>query len=65
MTANELVPSLEKQYQELVAELEKEQAEVAEIEACDQDYLNELKTSIAEQKCVVSSNFLTFTNVNI
>lgn len=50
MAANELVPSLEKQYQELVTELEKERAEVAEIEASDQDYLNELKISIAEQK---------------
>jgi kinetochore protein Spc7/SPC105 len=31
-------------------ELQKEQAEVVEIESCDQDYLNELKASIAEQK---------------
>ena len=31
-------------------ELEKENAEVAEIEASDQDYLNELKASIAEQR---------------
>jgi kinetochore protein Spc7/SPC105 len=31
-------------------ELELEQAEVREIEACDQVYLNELKASIAEQK---------------
>jgi kinetochore protein Spc7/SPC105 len=31
-------------------ELEQEQAEVEEIESCDQDYLNELKASIAEQK---------------
>ncbi len=33
-------------------ELQQEQAEVAEIEQCDQEYLNELKTSIAEQKYV-------------
>ena len=32
-------------------ELEREQADVAELEACDQDYLNELKDSIAEQRC--------------
>ena len=32
-------------------ELEREQADVAELEACDQDYLNELKGSIAEQRC--------------
>lgn len=31
-------------------ELEKERGEVAEIEASDQEYLNELKASIAEQK---------------
>jgi kinetochore protein Spc7/SPC105 len=31
-------------------ELELEQAEIREIESCDQDYLNELKASIAEQK---------------
>jgi len=31
-------------------ELEMEQAEIREIESCDQDYLNELKATIAEQK---------------
>ncbi|TFK41287.1 Spc7 kinetochore protein-domain-containing protein [Crucibulum laeve] len=54
-TADELVPSLEKQYEEIMAELEKEKAEVAEIEACDQDYLNELKASIAEQNIEVEA----------
>lgn len=34
-------------------ELGREQAEVAEIEESDQGYLNELKTSIAEQKFVI------------
>lgn len=31
-------------------ELEQEQADVAEIETCDQDYLSELKTEITEQE---------------
>ena len=32
--------------------LEQEQADIDEIENSDQDYLNELKASIAEQRCV-------------
>lgn len=34
----------------MIKENEKEAEEVAEIEQCDQEYLNELKTSIAEQR---------------
>jgi kinetochore protein Spc7/SPC105 len=45
-----VVPTLQQEYDEIMQELEKENAEVAEIEASDQDYLNELKASIAEQK---------------
>ena len=45
-----VVPALQQEYDEIMQELEKENAEVAEIEASDQDYLNELKASIAEQK---------------
>ena len=48
--ANSVIPDLEREYAQIMAELERERAEVAEIEACDQDYLNELKASIAEQK---------------
>jgi len=33
-----------------MAELKKDQEEVAEIESCDQEYLIELKTSLAEQR---------------
>ncbi len=58
-TAEELVPTLEKEYNEILQELEREQAEVAEIEASDQGYLNDLKVSIAEQKCVCPSHLLT------
>jgi kinetochore protein Spc7/SPC105 len=50
----DVIPGLEREYEELMRELEKEQAEVAEIEAGDQDYLNELKATIAEQKWVLS-----------
>jgi kinetochore protein Spc7/SPC105 len=49
-SGEELVAALEKEYDELLQELEHEQAEVAEIEASDQNYLNDLKDSIAEQK---------------
>lgn len=49
-SVEELVPTLDKEYNEIMQELEREQAEVAEIEASDQDYLNDLKVSIAEQK---------------
>lgn len=52
-TADEVIPSLQQQYDEIMLELEKEKAEVADIEQCDQDYLNELKASIAEQKYVL------------
>lgn len=49
-TADQVVPALQQEYEVIMEELEKENAEVAEIEASDQDYLNELKASIAEQK---------------
>jgi kinetochore protein Spc7/SPC105 len=51
--AQEILPSLRADYEQIMQELEREQAEVAEIENCDQDYLKELKTSIAEQKFVI------------
>jgi len=50
VTADEVIPALQQEYEQIVQELEMEKAEVAEIEASAQDYLNELKTSIAEQK---------------
>ena len=55
-SADGLIPELEQVYQSLTEELEREQAEVAEIESGDQDYLNELKTTVAEQKYVGSSH---------
>ena len=33
-----------------MAELKEEEQVIAEIESCDQEYLNELKTSLAEQR---------------
>ncbi|KAJ2920371.1 hypothetical protein MD484_g151, partial [Candolleomyces efflorescens] len=53
--ASQVIPDLEREYEQIMAELEREQAEVAEIEACDQDYLNELKASIAEQTIEVEA----------
>ncbi|KAF5337355.1 hypothetical protein D9611_003088 [Ephemerocybe angulata] len=55
VAASKVIPDLEREYEQIMAELEKEQAEVAEIEACDQDYLNELKASIAEQNIEVEA----------
>ncbi|KIJ21478.1 hypothetical protein PAXINDRAFT_159567 [Paxillus involutus ATCC 200175] len=45
----DMVPTLQREYDQLMEELAKEKAEVAELEGCDQDYLNELKVTIAEQ----------------
>ncbi|CAA7258736.1 unnamed protein product [Cyclocybe aegerita] len=50
-----VLPELEKEYEELMLELEQEQAEVKEIEESDQDYLNELKATIAEQNIEVEA----------
>ena len=36
-----------------MTELAKEEAEIAELEECDQNYLNELKATLAEQRCEV------------
>ncbi|KAH7883876.1 Spc7 kinetochore protein-domain-containing protein [Phlebopus sp. FC_14] len=47
--AQDMVPALQLEYDNLMQELEQEKADVAELEACDQDYLNELKATIAEQ----------------
>lgn len=47
---DEIIPVLEQEYENTMRELEQEKKEVAEIEASDQDYLNELKNTISEQK---------------
>ncbi|KAJ7169443.1 Spc7 kinetochore protein-domain-containing protein [Mycena filopes] len=52
---DEVLPALEREYEEVMRELEQQQAEVAEIENSDQDYLNELKASIAEQNVEVEA----------
>ncbi|KAJ7630550.1 Spc7 kinetochore protein-domain-containing protein [Roridomyces roridus] len=52
---DQILPALEREYEEVMRELEQEQAEVAEIEGSDQDYLNELKASIAEQNAEVEA----------
>ena len=49
---DEIIPVLKDQYEDIKRELEKEEAEVAEIDASDQDYLNDLKASIADQQYV-------------
>ncbi|KAI6019565.1 Spc7 kinetochore protein domain-containing protein [Pisolithus marmoratus] len=47
--AQSILPSLQQEYDQLMEELEQETAEIAELEACDQDCFKELKVSIAEQ----------------
>ncbi|KAG6866877.1 hypothetical protein C0991_008814 [Blastosporella zonata] len=54
-SAGDLIPALQQEYEDIMKELEKETAEVTEIEACDQEYLNELKASIAEQNIEVEA----------
>ncbi|KAG6868547.1 hypothetical protein C0993_001243 [Termitomyces sp. T159_Od127] len=54
-SAGDLIPALRLEYEEIKKELDRESAEVAEIEACDQEYLNELKASIAEQNIEVEA----------
>lgn len=64
-SADGLIPELEQEYQRLTEELEREQAEVAEIESGDQDYLNELKATVSEQKYVGSSHFLPYSKLHL
>jgi hypothetical protein len=64
-SADGLIPELEQEYQSLTEELEREQAEVAEIESGDQDYLNELKATVSEQKYVGSSHIIYLTQIYI
>ncbi|KAG6919603.1 hypothetical protein DXG01_004267 [Tephrocybe rancida] len=54
-SVGDVIPALKQEYEDIMKELEQETAEVAEIEACDQDYLNELKASIAEQNIEVEA----------
>jgi hypothetical protein len=44
------LPALEEEYAQVKQELELEEADVAEIENCDQEYLSELKAEITEQE---------------
>lgn len=48
-----MLPSLRAEYAQVMDELEKEEAAVAELEMSDKEYLNELKVSIAEQELVI------------
>ena len=48
--AQDLLPTLRQEYEEVSRLLEQEQADIDEIENSDKDYLNELKSSIAEQR---------------
>jgi predicted RNase H-like nuclease (RuvC/YqgF family) len=47
--AESILPSLREEHAEAIREFEEEQRIAAEIENCDQEYLSELKTTLAEQ----------------
>ncbi|KAG2117939.1 Spc7 kinetochore protein-domain-containing protein [Suillus discolor] len=53
--AQEVVPALNEEYENLLRELEQEQVDVAELENCNQDYLNELKATIQEQSIALEA----------
>ena len=48
--AQDMLPDLRQEYEEVMRQLEQEQADIDEIENSDKDYLNELKATIAEQR---------------
>ncbi|KAF8499454.1 Spc7 kinetochore protein-domain-containing protein [Gautieria morchelliformis] len=48
--AEQTLPGLRTEFEEITRELEREKAAVAEIENCDQTFLSELKATIAEQR---------------
>ncbi|KAH8978863.1 Spc7 kinetochore protein-domain-containing protein [Lactarius hatsudake] len=47
--AESLLPSLREEYAQVMRELEQEESIAAEITNCDQEYLSELKATLAEQ----------------
>ena len=47
-----MLPSLRAEYEQAARELQQEEADIAELQNSDKDYLNELKVSIAEQESV-------------
>ena len=50
--AQEMLPALRMEYAQVSLELRQEEADVAELQNSDKDYLDELKVSIAEQEYV-------------
>ncbi|KDQ54882.1 hypothetical protein JAAARDRAFT_37995 [Jaapia argillacea MUCL 33604] len=51
--AQDVIPSLQEEYDQIMRELEKEQAEVEQIQNCDQGHLADLKAAIAEQESIL------------
>jgi hypothetical protein len=47
--AESFLPRLREEHAQVIKELEQEQSIVTDIENCDQEYLNELKATLAEQ----------------
>ena len=57
-----MLPTLRDEYAQVMKELEQEQADIAEIEGSDKEYLNELKVTIAEQEYVLYFSNLSISN---
>ncbi|KAI0706070.1 Spc7 kinetochore protein-domain-containing protein [Cytidiella melzeri] len=53
--AQGILPSLREEYAHIVAELDKEEADIAEIENSDKNFLSDLKASIADQDLEVQA----------
>ena len=51
--AQDMLPALRAEYAQAALELREEEADVAELQNSDKDYLDELKVSIAEQESVL------------
>ncbi len=47
-----MLPDLRAEYEQAAKELQQEEADIAELQNSDKDYLTELKVSIAEQESV-------------
>ncbi|PSR80699.1 hypothetical protein PHLCEN_2v6615 [Hermanssonia centrifuga] len=54
--AQEILPGLRDEYDQVMRELEKEEKDVSELEKSDKDYLNELKMTIAEQDTEIQAS---------
>ncbi|KAA1468477.1 hypothetical protein DENSPDRAFT_814750 [Dentipellis sp. KUC8613] len=60
-----ILPSLREEHARVMKELEEEQSIANEIEHCDQDYLNELNSTIAEQESTLEAYRVDISETNV